>query len=131
MAIKSDRKAEVIREFATHEGDTGSPEVQVALLTEDIKNLTTHLQANKKTPFSTWNRRWPMGEKPSVQRSHEMRRSMEWGRTFAFGNSLRRTDAPPPHHSTLCPPNAQAIDSLPPIPRSRARQGILGASTSW
>jgi small subunit ribosomal protein S15 len=48
MAIKSDRKAEVISEFATHEGDTGSPEVQVALLTENIKNLTAHLQANKK-----------------------------------------------------------------------------------
>ena len=48
MAITSDRKAELIREFATHDGDTGSPEVQVALLTENIKNLTTHLQANKK-----------------------------------------------------------------------------------
>ena len=48
MAITSDRKTELIREFATHDGDTGSPEVQVALLTENIKNLTTHLQANKR-----------------------------------------------------------------------------------
>lgn len=37
----------MVQEFATHEGDTGSPEVQVAILTERIKYLTTHLKANK------------------------------------------------------------------------------------
>lgn len=38
------RKAEIIQEYATHEGDTGSPEVQVALLTERIAHLTKHLK---------------------------------------------------------------------------------------
>ncbi len=45
--LTKERKTDVIREFATKDGDTGSPEVQVALLTERIKYLTTHLKANK------------------------------------------------------------------------------------
>lgn len=40
-------KQAIIAEFATHEGDTGSPEVQIALLTSRIKNLTEHLKANR------------------------------------------------------------------------------------
>ncbi len=40
-------KLDLIKSFAQHEGDTGSPEVQVAVLTERIKYLTTHLKANK------------------------------------------------------------------------------------
>lgn len=48
MSITAERKTEVVREYATHEGDTGSPEVQVAILTERIKNLTGHLQVHKK-----------------------------------------------------------------------------------
>ncbi|MCA9001270.1 MAG: 30S ribosomal protein S15 [Planctomycetes bacterium] len=48
MAIVPSRKSELIREFATNEGDNGSPEVQIALLTEDIKNLTEHLKVHKK-----------------------------------------------------------------------------------
>lgn len=48
MAIAAERKGELIREFANEEGDTGSPEVQVALLTEHIKNLTEHLKRHKK-----------------------------------------------------------------------------------
>ncbi len=48
MAIAADRKAEIIQEFATSEGDTGSPEVQVALLTEHIRNLTEHLKVHRK-----------------------------------------------------------------------------------
>ncbi len=43
MAITVDRKAEIIGQFATKKGDNGSPEVQVALLSENIKNLTEHL----------------------------------------------------------------------------------------
>ncbi|MGI8925735.1 MAG: 30S ribosomal protein S15 [Tepidiformaceae bacterium] len=45
--LTQERKTELIQSFATHEGDTGSPEVQVAVLTERIKYLTTHLKANK------------------------------------------------------------------------------------
>ena len=42
MAIPSERKLQVTREYATKPGDTGSPEVQVALLSENILNLTEH-----------------------------------------------------------------------------------------
>lgn len=45
--LTKERKDELIQQFAVHEGDTGSPEVQVAILTERIKYLTTHLKANK------------------------------------------------------------------------------------
>jgi small subunit ribosomal protein S15 len=48
MAITAERKGEIIRDFATKTGDTGSPEVQVALLTEHIKNLTEHLKIHRK-----------------------------------------------------------------------------------
>jgi small subunit ribosomal protein S15 len=48
MSITVERKNEIVKEFALHEGDTGSPEVQVAILSERIKNLTEHLQAHKK-----------------------------------------------------------------------------------
>ena len=42
-----EEKKAIIAEYATHEGDTGSPEVQIALLTARIKNLTEHLKANR------------------------------------------------------------------------------------
>lgn len=45
--LTQERKTELIKSFAVHEGDTGSPEVQVAILTERIKYLTDHLKANK------------------------------------------------------------------------------------
>ena len=48
MSITAERKQEVIRENARKEGDTGSPEVQVAILTERILNLTEHMQTHKK-----------------------------------------------------------------------------------
>ncbi len=48
MSITAERKQALIDEFATKSGDTGSPEVQVAILTERIKNLTEHMQTHKK-----------------------------------------------------------------------------------
>jgi len=48
MSITTEKKAEVIKEFATKEGDTGSPEVQVAILTNRINALSEHMQTNKK-----------------------------------------------------------------------------------
>jgi len=48
MSVTLDRKQEIILEYQTHEGDTGSPEVQVALLTERIRQLTEHLKVHKK-----------------------------------------------------------------------------------
>ena len=48
MSITAERKQALMKEYATAEGDTGSPEVQVALLSERIKNLTDHLQSHEK-----------------------------------------------------------------------------------
>ena len=48
MSITAERKNELIQEYATKEGDTGSAEVQCAILTERINNLTAHLKENKK-----------------------------------------------------------------------------------
>ena len=48
MSITAERKAELIKEFARGESDTGSPEIQVAVLTERIRNLTEHLKDHKK-----------------------------------------------------------------------------------
>jgi small subunit ribosomal protein S15 len=48
MSITPERKLEVVKEYATHEGDTGSPEVQVAILSERIRNLTEHFKDHKK-----------------------------------------------------------------------------------
>ena len=47
MALTADEKTQIINEYATHEGDTGSPEVQVALLTKRIADLTEHLKEHK------------------------------------------------------------------------------------
>ncbi len=48
MSITAERKQEVIRDYATGNNDTGSPEVQVAILSERIRNLTEHLKVHKK-----------------------------------------------------------------------------------
>ncbi len=48
MSISAERKQEVIQQFATKKDDTGSPEVQVAIITERINNLTEHFKANDK-----------------------------------------------------------------------------------
>jgi small subunit ribosomal protein S15 len=48
MSVKLDFKQRIIEEYKTHDGDTGSPEVQVALLTERIRQLTEHLKIHKK-----------------------------------------------------------------------------------
>ncbi|ACD66424.1 MAG TPA: 30S ribosomal protein S15 [Sulfurihydrogenibium sp.] len=48
MSITAEKKQELIKKFALHENDTGSPEVQIAVLTERIRNLTEHIKANKK-----------------------------------------------------------------------------------
>ena len=52
MSITAERKQELITEYATKSGDTGSPEVQVAILTERIVNLTEHFKAHKKDNHS-------------------------------------------------------------------------------
>ncbi len=52
MALATAKKTEIIGKFKTHANDTGSPEVQVALLTERINGLTEHFKAHKKDHHS-------------------------------------------------------------------------------
>jgi small subunit ribosomal protein S15 len=52
MAFSKEAKMEIIQKYQLKEGDTGSPEVQIALLTERINNLNEHLQTNKKDHHS-------------------------------------------------------------------------------
>ena len=52
MALNNTRKAEIIKQYQTHEGDTGSPEVQVALLTARIRYLTEHFKTHQKDHHS-------------------------------------------------------------------------------
>jgi small subunit ribosomal protein S15 len=52
LPLAKDAKSAIVDEFATHEGDTGSPEVQIALLTERIKSLTDHLRSFPKDNHS-------------------------------------------------------------------------------
>lgn len=52
VMLKPETKTQVIAKLATHEGDTGSPEVQIGIFTEQIKLLTEHLKAHKKDNHS-------------------------------------------------------------------------------
>lgn len=52
MAMTKERKTEIINEYKTHENDTGSPEVQIAVLTEEITRLNEHLRTHKKDHHS-------------------------------------------------------------------------------
>ncbi|HTK13623.1 MAG TPA: 30S ribosomal protein S15 [Xanthobacteraceae bacterium] len=52
MSITADRKAQVIKDYGTTKGDTGSPEVQVAILSERITNLTEHFKTHAKDNHS-------------------------------------------------------------------------------
>lgn len=52
MSLSLEKKREIINEFKTHEGDTGSPEVQIAVLTYRINELNNHLKTHKKDHHS-------------------------------------------------------------------------------
>ncbi len=52
MSLNKEEKLNIINEYALHEGDTGSPEVQVAILTEEISRLSEHLKDHKKDNHS-------------------------------------------------------------------------------
>lgn len=52
MALDTDKKQSIIEQFKTHENDTGSPEVQIAILTKRINYLTEHLKIHKKDHHS-------------------------------------------------------------------------------
>lgn len=52
MTLTKEQKAEIIEKYKLHEGDTGSPEVQIAILTHRINSLTEHLRTHKKDHHS-------------------------------------------------------------------------------
>jgi small subunit ribosomal protein S15 len=52
MSITAEKKAELLKEFATKDGDTGSPEVQIAILSSRIATLTEHFKTHKKDNHS-------------------------------------------------------------------------------
>ncbi|HNW32969.1 MAG TPA: 30S ribosomal protein S15 [Candidatus Dojkabacteria bacterium] len=52
MALNTEEKAQIVKKFALHEGDTGSPEVQIALLSKQIEDLSEHLKIHKKDNHS-------------------------------------------------------------------------------
>ena len=52
MSITAKKKSELMKEFATHDGDTGSPEVQIAILSSRIASLTEHFKTHKKDNHS-------------------------------------------------------------------------------
>ena len=54
MAISQERKDELIKQYRVHETDTGSPEVQIAVLTAEIAALNEHLREHKRPPFTSW-----------------------------------------------------------------------------
>lgn len=68
MPLSNEKKAEVIAAYATHEGDTGSPEVQIALLTARIQELTDHLRIHKKDHHSRRGLMMMVGQRRSLER---------------------------------------------------------------
>jgi small subunit ribosomal protein S15 len=81
MSITTDRKQEVIGEYRTHDGDTGSPEVQVAILTEKIRHLTEHLKTHRKDHASRRGLLMMVGKRARLLRYLKMK---EWARYQAL-----------------------------------------------
>ena len=89
MAIAPDRKAEIVKENALKEGDTGSPEVQVALLTEHISGLTEHLKEHKKDHSTRRGLLMLVGQRAKLLR-YLAREDVERYRTLIGELGLRR-----------------------------------------
>jgi len=77
MSITDERKQAVIGEYRTHESDTGSPEVQVAILTERIRHLTDHLKTHDKDHASRRGLLKMVGKRSSLLK---YLKNKEWGR---------------------------------------------------
>lgn len=66
MALSKEKKAEILKKFARDEKDTGSAEVQIAILTEEIKSLTEHLKEHKHDYHSTRGLLQKVGQRKSL-----------------------------------------------------------------
>ncbi|MEZ5978219.1 MAG: 30S ribosomal protein S15 [Planctomycetota bacterium] len=89
MAVTADVKKQVVADYATKQGDTGSPEVQVALLTENIKNLTEHLKVHRKDYTSRRGLLMMVGQRSKLLR-YLRRRSPERYKELIQRLGLRR-----------------------------------------
>ncbi|MGI6452067.1 MAG: 30S ribosomal protein S15 [Syntrophomonadaceae bacterium] len=89
MALTPNRKEELIRGFQLHENDTGSPEVQIAILTERINYLNEHLKANKKDHHSRRGLLKMVGQRRSLL-EYLKKKDFERYRTILSRLGLRR-----------------------------------------
>ena len=87
--MTKERKQEIIAAYATHEGDTGSPEVQVALLTERINHLNEHLKDHKKDHHSRRGLLMMVGQRRGML-DYLMRLDIERYRTLVARLGLRK-----------------------------------------
>jgi len=85
MSITDKRKQEVIGQYRTHEADTGSPEVQVAILSERVRHLTEHLKTHRKDHASRRGLLMMVGKR---SRLLKYLRKKDWGRYQTLIQSL-------------------------------------------
>jgi small subunit ribosomal protein S15 len=89
MSVTAERKKELVARFGKAEGDTGAPEVQVALLTERINDLTEHLRAHKKDHHSRRGLLMLVGQRRRLLR-YLQRKDVERYRSLVAELGLRR-----------------------------------------
>ena len=87
--ITTEKKKQIIEEYGGNAGDTGSPEVQVAILTERIKELTEHLKKNKKDYHSTRGLLMKVGKRRGLL-DYLKRKDLEGYRTLISRLGLRK-----------------------------------------
>jgi len=89
MALPVEEKSEIIAQYQTHEGDTGSPEVQVAILTRRIRDLTEHLKVHKHDVHSRRGLLMMVGQRRRLL-TYLNKKSPERYRTLITSLGLRR-----------------------------------------
>ena len=87
--MTQEEKTAIIAEYATHEGDTGSPEVQVALLTKRINDLTGHLKVHKKDHHSRRGLLMMVGQRRNLL-NYLMKKDIERYRSLIARLGLRK-----------------------------------------
>jgi small subunit ribosomal protein S15 len=136
MSITAERKTAVIEDNARVNGDTGSPEVQVAILTERIKNLTEHFKTHAKDNHSRRGLLMLVNKRPALCRPDRQARASEVTRVsdgpplagrFALGRSAIRQATP-----TKASPFALSLSKGCPSSRRRKNRASTGsARTGW
>lgn len=89
MNLSKEEKTQIIEEYKTHEGDTGSPEVQIAILTNRINKLTVHLKEHKKDHHSRRGLLMMVGQRRGLL-NYLIKKDIERYRTIIARLGLRR-----------------------------------------